>query len=138
MAKRNSATVSISEASRLTGKGRQTLYRHIKQGKLSAITDGDGSRVIQLAELERLYSLIASTGQPSPISETPNIVQANTVALIAENDRLKSEVERLFDQVKDLRRDKEWLQSLVNDLNIKKLPSPLTKIYERFFGDEKN
>jgi len=32
--------VSISKASRITGKSRTTLLRHIEQGKLSKSTDG--------------------------------------------------------------------------------------------------
>ena len=49
------ATVSISEAARLVGKGRQTLYNHKKQGKLSFEKDRDGSPVVQVAELMRVY-----------------------------------------------------------------------------------
>ena len=48
------AKISISEASRLTGKNRSTLHRHIKSGKLSKIMDGDVP-VVDTSELARVY-----------------------------------------------------------------------------------
>lgn len=50
----NMAKISISEASRLTGKNRSTLHRHIKSGKLSTIMDGDVP-AIDTSELARVY-----------------------------------------------------------------------------------
>ena len=50
----NMAKISISEASRLTGKDRSTLHRHIKSGKLSKIMDG-GVPFVDTSELARVY-----------------------------------------------------------------------------------
>lgn len=63
------ATVSISEAARLVGKGRQTLYNHKKQGKLSFDRDQDGNPVIQVAELMRVYGELKLPKKDT--SETP-------------------------------------------------------------------
>jgi len=50
------AIVSISKASRLTGKSRTTLLRHVEQGKLSKSTDSTTNRTgIDTSELIRVY-----------------------------------------------------------------------------------
>ena len=43
--------ISITEAMKLTGKSRPTLYRHIKTGKLSKTYNGG----IDTSELRRVY-----------------------------------------------------------------------------------
>jgi len=67
----DSAAVTISEAARLTGKGRQTIYRHIKRGKLSTTIRGDGTKEIQVIDLERLYGslggLVRIMRRPVPL-----------------------------------------------------------------------
>ncbi|WP_344266997.1 helix-turn-helix domain-containing protein, partial [Streptomyces sodiiphilus] len=50
---------TITEAAKLYGKQRKTIYRHIDSGRISASIRGDGKRVIDLAELIRCY------GEPS-------------------------------------------------------------------------
>lgn len=64
------AKISISEASRLTGKNRSTLHRHIKSGKLSKIMDGD-TPVLDTSELVRVY----------PSFKVPVAVQHDAVVL---------------------------------------------------------
>jgi len=49
-----SQLISVKEAARLTKKSEVTLYRHIKQGKLSRESSGK----IQIAELIRVYGLL--------------------------------------------------------------------------------
>lgn len=51
----NMAKISISEASRLTGKNRSTLHRHIKSGKLSKFLDENNNPTIDTSELARVY-----------------------------------------------------------------------------------
>ena len=133
MAKKEQSSVSISEAARLTGKGRQTLYRHIKAGKVSAITLGDSSKVIPIVELERVYGLV---GQVETVSPTVTSDAIETPILQAELNQLKADNERLTNQVSDLRRDKEWLQKLVDDLTIKRLPSPMQSVWSKLFGTD--
>ena len=47
------AYVTIEEAARLTGKSTQSLYRHVKQGKVSKHHDG-----FDTAELMRVYGAL--------------------------------------------------------------------------------
>jgi excisionase family DNA binding protein len=137
MAKKNAATVSISEAARLTNKTRATIYRHIKSGKLSITKQGDGTNVVSIPELERVYGFNVSgdTGEQASTVTTNRI--NDTTNDQAEISRLNSDVERLTAQVVDLKKDKEWLQKLISDLTIKRLPSPMKSIWSKFLGLEK-
>ena len=45
------ALVTISEASRLTGKARKTIYAHIKSGKVKSKLGKDDLRKIDTSEL---------------------------------------------------------------------------------------
>lgn len=59
------AIVSISEASKLVGKNRSTLQRHIATGKLSKATDATGLTGIDTSELIRVYGAISGVIQHS-------------------------------------------------------------------------
>ncbi|TWT67038.1 hypothetical protein Pla123a_44680 [Posidoniimonas polymericola] len=48
---------SISAASRLTGKSRNTIAKHLKEGKLSCTDDGSGAKLIDASELARVYDI---------------------------------------------------------------------------------
>lgn len=50
-----STRYSISAASRITGKSRATISRHLKASKLSYDRDPDGNKVIDASELMRVY-----------------------------------------------------------------------------------
>lgn len=49
------AKVSVAEAAKLTGKSVKTIYRHIDTGKLSSSHDDNGSKSIDISELQRVY-----------------------------------------------------------------------------------
>jgi len=126
----DSAAVTISEAARLTGKGRQTIYRHIKRGKLSTTIRGDGTKEIQVIDLERLYG---SLGGSEATHEASRTMTASETALHRENEAMKAEIKQLRDHVNELKHDKEWLQGLVNGLTQKALPAP-PGVLSRIFG----
>jgi len=127
----DTSNVSISEAARLTGKGRQTIYRHIKQGKLSTKTIGDGTQVIPVTELERVYGF---REQDETISKPVPSETSKVSVLEAEIISLKSDITRLNSQVDDLKKDKAWLQKLVDDFTVKMLPPPKKTLLDRIFG----
>lgn len=52
------AKVSVSEAAKLTGKSVKTIYRHIDIGKLSSSQNDNGSKSIDISELQRVYGSI--------------------------------------------------------------------------------
>ena len=80
---RAGGTVSISEAARLVGKSRGTLYRHNKAGELSFEKDHEGSPVIQVAELMRVYK---SLKLPEP-AEIANKTEQASVPRTEQNSR---------------------------------------------------
>ena len=52
--------ISIAEALKLVNVSKTTLYRDLKENKLSSTTDAKGKKVIDTAELERFYGQLKS------------------------------------------------------------------------------
>jgi uncharacterized glyoxalase superfamily metalloenzyme YdcJ len=62
---------SLNSAAAATGKGKSTLHRAIKSGKLSATRQADGTYSINAAELFRVFPRNAGMGQTGTITELP-------------------------------------------------------------------
>lgn len=94
---------TISQASQLYGKARSTIHRAIANGRLSCSVRGDGVRVIDLAELIRLWG--EPTNKPEPTQQNATTETEPTQhALIAELQALRAELRELREEVKELRR----------------------------------
>lgn len=94
---------TISQAAKLYGKARSTIHRAIEAGRLSCSVRGDGVRVIDLAELIRVW------GEPPPPQgvtqpNTPLLDVATQQALLDELRALREEMKALRDEVHELRR----------------------------------
>ena len=50
--------VTIAEAEKLTGKSIKTIYRHISQGILTCSQNAQGQKIVDIAELERVYGTL--------------------------------------------------------------------------------
>ena len=74
------ALVTISEASRLTGKARKTLYAHIKVGKITAKLDKDSVRKIDTSELVRAYDLQQQGNNKVTTDVTEQVTQGNVTS----------------------------------------------------------
>jgi hypothetical protein len=122
--------ISISEASRRTGKPRSTLHRHIKTGKLSREFDELGNPIIYMSELERVYGHLLSpdmkpdgaTLQSAPDNRTTLDIEAQI-----ELEALRRENALLRDERDDLRRrldaeaeERRRLTALLTDHRSKK------------------
>lgn len=91
------AIVSISEASRLTGKSTKTLYRMASQGRLSLSLSEKGTKEVDTSELVRVFGNLTNhdetpseTGSESHVRQLENeIAQLREVA--AQVDVLKAE-----------------------------------------------
>ena len=59
-------TFSIAAAARAVGTSRTSIQRAIKSGRLSATTNDLGERVIDLAELLRVFGPLKGNGQEEP------------------------------------------------------------------------
>jgi len=105
------ALVSISEASRLTGKSRTTIQAYIKQGKLTRCTDDDNKPKIDTSELLRVFGAFTvqqlSNDQLNTTGQhlAGHTVQIDDQFLQQENQKLKAEIEL----VKTVLREKEML-----------------------------
>ena len=127
------ALVTITEASKLTGKARKTLYSHLKQGKLSSCLQRDGTKQIDTSELIRVYGEIkhkVTEVTPPDVPEvTPsNVTKSTTVELIRaiEIMREQQELDRKENVLlrKQLMELTEKVGSLTNILEHKPEPEP--------------
>ena len=70
-------SLTLGQAARMAGKGKTTLTRAIKAGKLSASRRDDGSYAIDPAELARVYDVTPETGTAT-VSDTVTAVHHAT------------------------------------------------------------
>lgn len=90
--------LTITEAAKLYGKQRKTLYRHIASGRLSCTSRGDGHRVINLSELIRCYGEAngSTSSSDTPVThEEPQGDTAVSQAMLDELRALRCEVAEL-------------------------------------------
>ncbi|MFZ4835899.1 DNA-binding protein [Rouxiella sp. Mn2063] len=126
------ASVSISEAARLTGKARSTLHKYIKQGRLSVTTDAaTGSKTIETSELIRVFGKIHATHSDTvtPVVNAQQNTYANSDSLHLklqllqqENEHLKTEKELLLKNLDDVRQAMLLIES-----KLPSTPEPVTQ-----------
>jgi len=132
----NKATISLKEAATRAGVSRQTIYRWASTGKLSTVKRRDGSKGVNIAELERAFGT-ASNGDT--VSETVIRPVTKGSQLQVENARLKAELEGTRAQLTKAEADNAWLKDLVGDLKrIEHQPEPrepgiVTKLFKKLF-----
>jgi len=115
------ASVSISEAARLTGKARSTIHKYIKQGRVSMTTDViTGTKSIDISELIRVFGNIKTTPSDTVISvvglhenTSLNEQQLHTKLqfLEQENQHLKREKDLLLQNLEDVRQAMLMIES---------------------------
>lgn len=113
------ARISINKASLDFNISRNTLYKHIKQGKLTKDAEGK----LDTSDLIRLYGTHVNGQQDSTTVDTNIFTQLEQLKqenqqlkqLLAVNEML---VNQLQQQIKDLKQDKE---NLFNQLNQKRI-----------------
>lgn len=90
------AKISISEASRLTGKSRTTLHRLIKAGELSSCSGIKNTKLLDTSELLRVFGTLSAV-QPAQLGEhvTAQRFTGDTVQPEQVNQQLTQEVEHL-------------------------------------------
>ena len=110
------------QAAKAAGISRTTLDRHIKEGKISVGKDGTGKTVIDVAELERVYSEVDMdntsqnvAGEQSETSNDNKAVHLELEILREYLDRMESDRDRerrqLENVIEDLRKDRDhWRQ----------------------------
>ncbi|ECQ0146938.1 helix-turn-helix domain-containing protein [Salmonella enterica] len=90
------ASVSISEAARLTGKSRTTLHRLIKTGELSTCHGERNTRMLDTSELLRVFGSLSGA---ITVQGVEQVGEQGVTASLTENEQviksLKQEVEHL-------------------------------------------
>jgi len=113
--------ISINKASLDFNISRNTLYKHIKQGKITKDSDGK----LDTSDLIRLYGTHVDSQQESTTVDTNATAQFEQLKqenqqlkqLLAVNEMLVNQLQQL---INDLKRDKE---NLFNQLNQKRIES---------------
>ena len=96
------ASHSVTEAAKLAGVTRRTIYRHIKAGKLSASVTGGDNTVIETSELLRVYGVL-SQPEPEVVSTGSHEKQPEYVTLLlAEMSQLQAQISALTSKVDEL------------------------------------
>ena len=90
------AKVSISEAARLTGKGRTTLHRLIKAGELSTCRGERNAKMLETSELLRVFGAFA----PVSVEQEEEQVSGQRDTVTSDHNEqviyiLKQEIEHL-------------------------------------------
>lgn len=100
------AKIGVVAAANAAGVSRSTINRYLKSGKLSATTDRDGARVIDTAELARVFgdlqpAATSRNGRKKPSQQPPATVallEQQVAALERENATLRRELDAARDE----------------------------------------
>lgn len=138
--------IRISEAEQMTGKSRTTIYRDIDNGRVSAEVDEQGVKVIDVAELQRVYGNLTrqdetQSGTKVGQYETKCDNLKQDEKQIMDSDNTQMLIETLREQIALLKtqleqatqRETLLLQMLANEQQKTKmlmLPAPKTKLGE--------
>ena len=97
--------LSMTQAAQQAGISRSTLYRCIKQGRLSVTTQADGTRGIDTAELQRCFGLLQADTVQVTHSSTPSdstVLQERCAMLEEQVAWLKAELADAKDEKRQL------------------------------------
>ena len=101
--------LTISEAAKIVGKGRSTLYRLMCSGKLSYSLDANGQKTIDPAELSRVFPNSVPNGTPR--DTFPEASQQSPTVPLAVLEMLQTELTAA-------REREEWLRGQIAELQI--------------------
>jgi hypothetical protein len=90
--------ISITEAMKLTGKSRPTLYRHIKTGKLSKTSNGG----IDTSELRRVYGEFGTIETGVETKGVSKSIKIDTKS-ISQIEKDETEIQHLKEQLEMLK-----------------------------------
>lgn len=98
------AKLSITKASEIFAKDRKTIYRHLKQGKLTRDSDG----TIDLSELIRAYGEPKNNATNATMGKNEESLHGATSHATPEMGHvLQEQIRDLKKQLEDLREDKD-------------------------------
>lgn len=130
------ALLSTNDAARVAGVSRRSIQRAIKEGRLTAMTDGDGNRVIDTAELIRVYGELRHVADEPATMSHPVATETTLIKLLQDQlQRTQDYLEQVLRQTQErdhqAQEEKARLLSLLEteqqarrDLEQKLLPPP--------------
>ena len=121
---------TVGTAAKATGKAKSTISRDIKNGRISAEKQSDGSYLIDPSELHRVYPPVVfdnGSGNNESNDSQRQTTDAETALLRQDNVRLLEHIEMLRDERDDLRRrldteadERRRLTLIVTDQRVKR------------------
>lgn len=124
----------------MAGVSRQTIYRFANNGKLSTELLHDGTKGVQVAELQRVFPALGNpetvTGTVTPPSKATLGVNAEILRLTAELEATRRQLADRDKALEEAARDKERLFSLVEKQAVAlehkpEEPGALTRLWRR-------
>jgi len=91
--------VTLEETTRLIGRSRQTIYRHVRSGKVSRVSDGS----FDTAELMRAYGELKIIDTNKKIKNENNEIPVLQPETNIDTDFFKNEISLLHKEIKDLK-----------------------------------
>jgi hypothetical protein len=67
------AILTITEAAKLFGKSRTTLYKYNKSGELSFVSGSDGKPAVDMAEMLRVFGSVHNTSVLISVIRLPSV-----------------------------------------------------------------
>lgn len=119
------AVVSIAEAADWVGRDRKTLYRAIKEGRLSATLSATGEKQVDIAELTRVYGVRRdSRDSGATVAPPQNATPTETVELLrAQVSQLRELIEAKDRHLQDKDRHIDDLRASIRLLELKTPPA---------------
>lgn len=129
--------LSIKEAAKAAGISKQTMYRRVKEGKVSSVSLLNGEKGVDTSELLRVFGALVSSGDEKDRALTGHglVPTENERLLEIENHLLKKQVESLTEDKKRI--FDAFEQSQKNTERLLEAPKRGLGIIERIFGKKK-
>ena len=127
---------SLSAAATATGKGKSTIHRAIKSGKISARREQDGTYHIDAAELSRVFPLNSiGTSHQNVSASGAEPLRDDSAVLEVKVAMLEAQLEREHETVNDLRKRLDRAEDRVYALTHHSAePSKRASFLRRWFG----
>ncbi len=123
------AKVSVTEAAKLAGIGRQQLYRgYIYPGKITVERDHRGRPIIDTAEIMRVFGVLHDTPEDTQNEQQDTSNFRNRyIELEARFQEMEKLVLALQAQLAEAKEREEWLRSRIEAAEQKLLAGPESK-----------
>ncbi|WP_446914110.1 helix-turn-helix domain-containing protein, partial [Klebsiella pneumoniae] len=113
------AVHTVTEAAKLAGVTRRTIYRYVKQGKLSAVVTGSDATQIETSELLRVFGSLSQEKEPQVSTGSHQEEPEYVTRLMAEMSQLREMIQGqqqlLLEDKLEVNRLREQMTGLQNE-----------------------